>query len=121
MRSRWIEHRGKRILQADYTNLGGDHHAVQVEADYVVALARREPRDSVLTLSLVTGTTGTQEVVAVLKATAEAITPFARKRAVVGLTPLQRVFLNFINRFAAGKQFQVFSQVGEAMDWLAAD
>lgn len=52
MKSRWIEHRGKRVLLADYSDFGVNAAALQQEIDVLLDLLRQEPLHSVRVISM---------------------------------------------------------------------
>ena len=121
MKSQWIFHKDQRILFADYTNAGLDASKIADEMKYVIYLASSEPPNTVRTLTYLTGTRGTPEIVDLLKDTAAKMAPYVRKRAVVGLTGLQMRFLDLINKISGNKTFTSFSSLDQAKDWLVED
>ena len=121
MKTKWITHKGKKILLADYSNFGMDTASAKAEMAAAVGLAAQEPPSSVLTLTDVRGTKGSPEMVGLMQDTAKKIAPHARKRAVVGVTGVQRTFVDMINKFSGNKTFVLFDDLEKAKDWLAAD
>ncbi len=118
MKTQWIHHKGKRVLLADFSNFGMNVADAQKEMDEAVRLARAEPHDSVCTLTDVRGTKGSPEMFAAMRATSERITPYAKRRAVVGIAGAQRVFLDIINKLAGKKSLVTFDDIDKARDWL---
>lgn len=119
MKSHWISHKGKRILFCDYSNCGVDGRHAKEEMDYVISLATAEPANSVMTLTDVRGTRGTPEMFDLMKATATTLTPYVKKRAVVGITGIQQTFLSLMNKVTGNKSFVLFDDLEKAKDWLA--
>jgi hypothetical protein len=118
MKTRWITHKNQRILLADYSNFALDTVAAKVEMQAAVDLAGREPPNSVLTLTDVRGTKGSPEMFNLLRETATKIAPYARKRALVGVTGVQRTFVDLINKLSGNKTFVLFDNLETAKDWL---
>jgi len=121
MKSHWITHRGRRILYADYTRSGEDTQNVAEEMACVINLACSEPLNSVRTLTDVTGTRGSPQMLNLMKDTAAKIAPYALKRAVVGMSGVQLSFLKLINGLAGNKTFTLFDDIEQAKDWLVND
>jgi hypothetical protein len=121
MKTQWITHKGKRILLADYSNFAMDIEGAKAEMLAAVNLAKREPPNSVLTLTDVRGTKGSPDMVNLMKDTATKIAPYARKRAVVGVGGIQRTFLDLINKVSGAKTLVAFDDLEKAKDWLVTD
>jgi len=121
MKSHWITHKGKQILLADYSNFGMNAPALQQEMEDAIALAQAEPLNSVLTLTDVRGTRGSPVTFNLMKNTAARIAPHARKRAVVGVTGIQRTFMDMINKLSDNKTFTLFDDLEIAKDWLVSE
>jgi hypothetical protein len=118
MKTQWVNHKGTRILLADFSNFGMDIQRAKEEMETAIHLANYEPMSSVLTLTDVRGTKGSPEMFEAMKATAGEIIPFARKRAIVGITGVQRVFLDIINKLSGNKAIVMFDDMEKAKDWL---
>lgn len=121
MKTQWISHKGKRILLADYSNFGMNIEGAKAEMQAAISLAKHEPPNSVLTLTDVRGTKGSPEMLNLMKDTATKIAPHARKRAVVGVSGIQRTFVDFINKISGTKTFTLFDDLEKAKDWLVTD
>jgi hypothetical protein len=83
VQSRWIEHRGARILYVDFSSLGEDIDALKAEIESVSMVMERQPDGSVLGLADVRGTVLSREVAAQLKETASRVGRCTKKTAVV--------------------------------------
>ncbi|MBI4928795.1 MAG: hypothetical protein HY835_13585 [Anaerolineae bacterium] len=118
MKTQWITNKGKKILLLDFSNCGHDINSVKPEMAHALQLIKSEPPNSVLTLTDVRGTRGSPEMFTLMRETSSKITPFAKKRAVVGITGAQQTFLNIINQFSSGKKIVQFDDIQEARDWL---
>jgi hypothetical protein len=121
MKTQWITHKGKRILLADYSNFAMDTAGAKAEMETAISLVRREPSNSVLTLTDVRGTKGSPEMVSLMQSTAGKIAQYARKRAVVGVTGVQRTFVDLINKVSGNKTFVLFDDLEKAKDWLVSE
>lgn len=117
-RVKFIEHMGKRVLfinyaECDITML----KAVAEEGHRVIA---RELPKSVLTLNDVSGTNFDTESVAVLKSMVAANAPFVRRAAVVGITGLQQLIYDAVQRFSQ-RNIPLFDSREEALNWLVSE
>lgn len=121
MKSKWIEHKGKRILYVDCTNFGSDSEALRAEAQAIIALVTQQPEDSVRALSNTEGTVGTPENLSILKGIVTRTTRFVRKRAVVGVSGIRKSLLDIVNRATGNKPFASFSDEAAAKNWLVED
>ena len=121
MKSKWIDHKGCRILYVDCSNYGSDSAALREEARAIIALVTQQPENSVLALSNALGTVGTPENLNILKGIVTRTTRFVRRRAVVGVTGIRRTLLDIVNRAAGGKAFSAFTDESSALDWLVTD
>jgi hypothetical protein len=118
MKSRWIEHRGNRVFYRDYSNLGFDVAALQAEMDAVVEAVCAEPPESVLALSDVRGTRGSPQAIAILQTVVKQTTPYVKRRAVIGVSPVQRALVDVINKVTGRAVMHVFDDPEQALDWL---
>lgn len=121
MKSRWIEHYGKRVLLADYSDFGVNAAALQQEIDALLDLLRQEPPHSVLAISNVSGTIATPGTFSALKSVLRVSNDFVRRRAVIGLRPSQMAFLEIINRLTGQVRMKHFATLEEALDWIVQD
>ena len=119
MKSRWIDHRGARILLADYSGFGGVLEQLKPEVDYASELTVREPLNSVLSLVDVTCTSGTPEIMDLLKTAAATTKPYIRKMAVIGVEGYKKILLRAVVAFS-GQTIHSCDTIEEAKDWLAA-
>jgi len=121
MKTRWITHNNKKILYVDCSNLAFDVAIVKAELDTAISLATIEPFNSVLTLTNMCDTKVSPEIFNLLKDTAAKVAPHAHKRAIVGVTGLQRSMLDLINKLAGKKTFSAFDDVEAAKNWLIVE
>ena len=117
MKSRWIEHKGKRVFYTDYIDLGYDANALEAEMKEAEAIVCAQPENSVLIIIDTRGTVGSKEAMELLKSSAVRTKPYFRKAAVVGITGYRKVLLDAISLFS-GQPFGSFNDPEEAKDWV---
>jgi hypothetical protein len=118
MQTKWINYKSKRILLVDCSNYIFRSDEIKAELDFAFHLVSKEPQNSVLILSDVHGSKMSPESFKIAKEGASKLTPYARKRAMVGVTTVQRVFLMSLNALFPKKQIQSFDDIEEAKEWL---
>jgi hypothetical protein len=114
-RVHFITHMGKRVLSIDYSH--SDVPTMKAVAEEGHRMIAREPLNSVLTLSDVTGTGFDQESVEVLKSKVAANAPYVKRAAVVGISGLQRLIYEAVKLFTR-RSIALFSRREEALDYL---
>jgi hypothetical protein len=121
MKSHWVEHKGKRVFIAEFSNFGMDSVALGKEADEIVAALQKEPPHSVISISNVTSTTATKENIEILQNVLPHTNQQVYKRCVVGIDGLRWYFVRFINDFTGKAGMEVFPSLQAALDWIVAD
>ena len=121
MKSKWIEHKGKRIFYVDCTGFGSDSEALRAEAHAIIELVTQQPENSIRALSNAEGTVGTPENLNILKGIVTRTTRFVRRRAVIGVSGIRKALLDIINRATGNKPFASFSDETAAKEWLIED
>lgn len=119
MKSKWIDHKGKQILYADYTHFNKDVEAFQNEVNAVTDIIISEPESSVRLLADVTGTPGTPEVMNVLYASAKACNPHMIATAVVGAGGIRMMLMRSVTRIT-GMPLTAIATIDEAKEWLVS-
>ena len=115
-RVEFIEHKGKKIVILNFTDLVPEDLAVVVEkAEKEI---RVHPPKSLCTLTKVDGARFNNEVISILKEFAKGNEPYVEKGAIVGLEGLQRLVLTAVSKFT-GRDFAVCKTVNEAKERLA--
>ncbi len=118
MRSKWITHKGTRILYIDISNLKQDIESLQAELKVAASILEQETLNSVLVLADIRNTTISKETTAALKNNAPRMVPFIRKNAlVVQATGFRKVILDSIGRFV-GRAPMWFDDIEKAKNWL---
>jgi hypothetical protein len=118
MKSKCIDHKGVKIILADYSGCGGELERLKSEVEYACELTIREPLNSVLSLVDVSGTSGTPEIMDLLKTAAAKTKPHVRKMAVVGVLGYKKILLRAVIAFS-GQTIQPCDTIEEAKHWLA--
>jgi hypothetical protein len=121
MKSRWIEHKGKRIFIADFSNFDMDSDALKEECDAIIEILNKEPYKSVRAISNVEGTVASSGNLALLKQLIPVTTRHIYKRCVVGLTGTRLAFLSFFERISGGVIMTPIATFDEALEWIVKD
>lgn len=117
-RVKFIEHTGKRVLFINYA--GCDVPMLKAVTEEMHRVISKESLNSVLTLNDFAGTAFDSESIAVLKSRVEANAPFVRRAAVIGISGLQRLIYEAIQKFTR-RNIPLFDTREEALDWLVKD
>ena len=117
MKSKWIEHKGKRILYCDWSGYGYNVDALEVEVEACDEVTVAQPKNSMLGLVDVRDTVASNEAMRVFKQSAGRGKDYVRKSAVVGITGFKKVLLDAVSIFS-GQSFGAFTDLEEAKDWL---
>lgn len=116
-RARYVSHLGRRILYVDYTGILTAEELESATRD-ASRQVQAEPPDSVLALLDLTGVPFGLRIVRMLGEAAAANVDFVKARAVVGLPEIARPAVIAVAEYS-GRPMEVFSDVDQAMDWLA--
>jgi hypothetical protein len=116
-RIRTVAHKGKEILVLDYAGLDTDGYKAMMK-EAIREISARAP-SSALTVTVVTGTRFALGATENIRAYSEAIRPFVKASAVVGLSSLQRVVYLAVRPFLTSG-IEAFGTMEEAKDWLVA-
>ncbi|HET7234564.1 MAG TPA: hypothetical protein VFJ16_31420 [Longimicrobium sp.] len=118
-RTRFINHRGQRLLLLDYTNLGTDLDQLKTEIDRSKAVIAHELPGSVLTVTDVRGSKITPGAVKAMQELVQFNAPYVRWSAVVvGLTGVYLTAFRAIQALSRRKNMRAFNDLDEAKDWL---
>lgn len=120
MKSKWITHRGKRIMVADYANFAIDLPALQAEINAVDNIICQEPAESVLLLVDVRNTTTTIEAVELFKKSSVRTTQHLQKVAVIGVSGIRRMLLDVVSQ-SSSQEMTIFDDTDAAKDWLVEE
>ena len=117
MRSKWIEHKGKKIFFQDFSNLYYDTEAIKRELEQVQAEVLTHPKDSLLILSDFRGTNITSELMPIMNEASAKTKDHAHKTAVLGVTGIKRALADLLTSFT-GQKLKYFNTEYAAKDWL---
>ena len=120
MRSKWIEHKGKKIFFQDFSNLESDTEAIKQELEQVQTEVISCPKDSLLVLSDFRGTSITSEIMPILNASSAKTKDHVHKTAVLGVTGIKRTLGDFLTSLT-GQKLKYFNIEYAAKDWLVVD
>ena len=116
-RVKWIEHKGKKIIHLDYTNLNSrdkeSFYLVLDEANEFIMSAGND----LLILVDIRDSFGDSEISKRMKVDGKMEKPYIHKEAVVGITGVKKVLLKGINLFT-NIGITPFETIEEAKDWL---
>lgn len=117
-RTRFITHGGTRILELDLTRCSASEveKVVRQLPDHVTA----EPMASVRMLVDFTGASFNDEALRTMKETAIFNKAYIRKTAWIGTESLPESHREEVSKFSR-REFPVFKDRNEALDWLAKD
>lgn len=119
-RVRFIEHKSRRILFLDLSNLAGNDPVAFAAIDRAREVVASLPRER--TLLMMVDSTGSVPNVDSIKALTELArhnTPWILASAVIGVTSILRLFLRIVT-FAAGRKLAVFKTLEDGKEWLSA-
>ena len=121
MKSHWMEHKGKRVLIAEYSNFNADSESLKKEANAIVEALLKEPRNSALVISNVEGTNASLINAQVLMDVLPITNQFVHKRCVIGASGMGWSFIQSFNRLAGKAPIKPFHTLEEALDWVVED
>jgi len=117
-RVRFITHQSKLILLIDLTSCSAEDVIEQLTQVQRIVTAQR--RNSVLTLSDLTGAQFSRGAFTRMKEVAVFDRPYVKRAALVGAESLPKVFYEALKTFSR-REFQRFKTREEAMDWLVRE
>ena len=115
-RTRFIEHRGKRILLLEYVGIHDPQEALAAIRNSMKVVAA-EPAKSLVILTDVTNARYNAEVLQAMKEMAARNEPHVKISAIVGVTGLLRIAYQAVILFSR-RNIRVFLSRPEALDWL---
>ena len=120
MKSKWIEHKGKKILYQDFSNLFYNTQAVKDELAAVEEIVVKEKPNSVLVISNFKDTQVGADLMNVLNEASAKTKDHVHKTAVLGVSGFKRTLGDMLSRLT-GQQLKYFEHEEEAKDWLIQD
>lgn len=120
-RTRFIEHKGRRILHLDYRDLGASLEELQAEIAKTKAIISREPPGSVLTLTDVRGSRINPGNVRAMGDLVRFNAAYVKWSAVVvGLTGVYLTAFRAVVAVSRRRNLNSFGDVEQAKEWLVA-
>ncbi len=120
-RTRFIDHRGRRLLMLDYTELGTDLDQLRAEIVKSKEVIAGEPPGSVLTLTDVRGSKITPSAVRAMQELVQFNAPYVKWSAVVvGLTGVYLTAFRAIQALSRRRNMKAFNDLTEAKEWLVS-
>ena len=114
----WMEHRGKKILYSDFSNIRRPEDSI--EQLYIMEKKFRESKEKVRHMLNFENTAVSPEFMDTAKKVGFGLMPDAEKNAFVKVSPLKSVLLKGFLFFTNGtEKTKVFDSVEEAKDWLS--
>ncbi|MBI1854837.1 MAG: STAS/SEC14 domain-containing protein [Chloroflexi bacterium] len=120
MKSKWIEHNGKKIFYQDFSSLFYNAQAVKDELAAVQEVVLKEPENSVLVISNFKDTQIGADLMGTLNEASEKTKNRVRKTAVLGVTGFKRTLGDMLSRLT-GQPLKYFENEEEAKNWLTED
>ena len=120
MKSKWIEHNGKKIFYQDFSNNFFDDKKVMQELEDVQAIVLKEPEYSVLVLSNFENTQITSKLLPLFNEASAKTKSHVRKTAVLGITGIRRKLGDLLSQIT-GQVLEYFTSETEAKEWLAGE
>jgi hypothetical protein len=121
MKSKWILNQDKRILYIDLSNFQDNVRGFEKELDMAVSTIGQElyqqPLHSVLVLVDLTNTHMTETANRMLSERISDTKKFVSRTAVVGMTGIRGIFLDYFARLA-GSETVGFEDIESAENWL---
>ena len=117
-RIQFVEHKGKQILQVDFS--GASATQMQLLLEHVRITVAQHARESLVTLSDMTGAVVDHAVATKIKEVLTLDRPFVKKGAWVGADKIPRAFLENIRSFSR-RDIKMFKTRAEALEWLVEE
>jgi hypothetical protein len=115
-RTRWIDHKGTRILHFDYSGIRDPDEALTA-IRHSISVAQQQPPKSIRVMTSVRDARYNAAVLQALKELASRNEPFVKASAVVGMGGLHRIAYQAVILFSRRK-IQTFDTEEQALDWL---
>lgn len=120
-RTRFVEHRGKKILLLDYTDLGNSPEQLQEEIARTRQLISGQPPGSLLIMTDVRGSRITPGNVKAVQELVRHNAPYVRWSAVVvGLKGIYLTAFRAIQAVSRRRNLNAFNDLDQAKDWLVS-
>ena len=120
MRSKCIEHNGKKILYQDFSKLLFNSSVVLTELNEVQKIVTSQPKNSVLILTDMRDTNVGRELLPAMNSASTATKDFVKKTAVLGITGAKRTLADILTALT-GQPLKYFDDIEQAKSWLVEE
>jgi hypothetical protein len=120
MRSKWIDHSGKRILYQDFSKLFYNSTAVKAELEEVKKLVMAEPKNSVRILTDIRDTNVGSDLLPAMNTASAETKDYVMKTAVLGITGAKRKIADLLTALT-GQPLKYFDDIESAKNWLVEE
>ncbi len=120
MSVKWIEYKGKQILEIDYRGLDPKEFIESLDLVKKTLLEVPPPAKS-LSLADLEGAVVNKEVMARFKEIGPEIEPRTEKSAILGIHGIRHILLSAYNRASGAANQKLFNTREEALEWLVSD
>lgn len=121
MKSQWIEHQGREILNIDFSNFHDSDSELQREVNNILTGIGKEmyskPLHSVLVLVDLRNTKMTSSIQKIITERITDTRKYVAKTAVLGMTGIRKAFLDYFGRIAMSDT-RAFDDFDTAANWL---
>jgi hypothetical protein len=121
MKSRWVEHKSKRVFIADFSNFHDDGAGVRAECLAIKDELDHEPGRSVLSITNAEGTFANEDIMKAFVELVPITNKKVKRRALVGVAGFRRHFIYALAKVIGDINFTVFDTMPEALDWIVKD
>jgi hypothetical protein len=121
MKSHWLEHQGKRVFFADYSEFGDDSEGIYAEGQDVIRELMNEPGHAALVIIDVHDTHASMPNSAMFRKILVQSSGFVAKRAVIGLSSSTRYFINTLIHLSGKGSLTPFDSLEKALDWIVKE
>ena len=113
-------YKGKEIIVIDFSEAGADKEKTLSIIAQVFPVLSVRPKNSVLTLTNVSGVRFDKEILDAFKESVLQVRPYQKKAAVIGIKGIQKVAYSFVTMMTSDIT-KAFDSELEAKEWLVAD
>jgi hypothetical protein len=121
MKSHWLEHKGKRVFIADFSNFRDDGAGVRAECQAIKNELGLEPAHSVLSITNAEGTFANEDIMKAFVELVPVTNKQVKRRALVGVAGFRRHFIYALAKVIGDINFTVFDTLPEALDWIVKE
>ncbi|MCF6241473.1 MAG: hypothetical protein L3J74_09035 [Bacteroidales bacterium] len=119
-RVKFIEHKGRKIIYLDFSNMHGED-LIKVVHEFEQIVINSRDNKYLCSLTNFTNSHIYGDGLREIKRVAKRVRPFLYKRAVIGITGAKMVLYKMVNFFAGGTPTKLFASIEEAKDYLAKE